>query len=100
LRNVTLFCKNGGIQLITSCFEDQTPQTLPISLAHALISVVCNVKLWLNIRSIMTLFVPLRSKVLRYMCNLQDKDLRMPGIKHMAGKLHQHLNSQRTITST
>lgn len=86
VKNVTLFCKSSGIQLITRCFEGHTPDSLPVSMAHALISIVCNVKLWLNLRSIMQLFVPLRSKVLRYMCSLQDKDLRLPGIKHMAGK--------------
>lgn len=85
IRNVTLFCKSGGFQLITKCFEGQTSDTLPVSLAHALTSVVCNVKLWLNVRSIMTLFVPVRSNILKYMCSLQDKDLRLPGIKNTAG---------------
>ncbi|KAL0270091.1 UNVERIFIED_CONTAM: hypothetical protein PYX00_007611 [Menopon gallinae] len=84
VRNVTVFCKNNGVQYITKCFDGHTPDSLPVPIAHALISVVCNVKLWLNIRSIVTLFVPLRSKVLKYMCSLHDKDLRLPGIKNMA----------------
>lgn len=86
LRNVCLFCKSGGVHAMTFCFERQSPETLPVSIAHAIIAIVCNLKLWLNFRSIMQLFVPLRSKVLRYMCNLGDKDLRMPGIKTMAGE--------------
>ncbi|XP_068081544.1 ubiquitin carboxyl-terminal hydrolase puf [Anabrus simplex] len=84
LRNVCLFCRSGGVHAMTFCFEHQSPDTLPVSLAHAMIAIVCNLKLWLNFRSIMQLFVPLRSKVLRYMCNLADKDLRSPGIKTMA----------------
>lgn len=84
LRNVCLFCKSGGVHAMTFCFDRQSPETLPVSIAHAIIAIVCNLKLWLNFRSIMQLFVPLRSKVLRYMCNLSDKDLRMPGIKTMA----------------
>lgn len=68
---------------MTACFEHQT---LPLSVAHAMISVICNLKLWLNFRSIMQLFIPLRSKVLQYMCNMADKDLRTPGIKAMAGQ--------------
>jgi ubiquitin carboxyl-terminal hydrolase 34 len=86
LRNVCLFCKSGGVHAMTFCFDRQSPETLPVSIAHAIIAIVCNLKLWLNFRSIMQLFVPLRSKVLRYMCNLSDKDLRMPGIKTMAGE--------------
>ncbi|GLH07907.1 Ubiquitin carboxyl-terminal hydrolase puf [Gryllus bimaculatus] len=84
LRNVCLFCKSGGVHAMTFCFERQNPDTLPVSLAHAMIAIVCNLKLWLNFRSIMQLFVPLRAKVLRYMCSLADKDLRLPGIKTMA----------------
>lgn len=67
---------------MTSCFEYQM---LPVAVAHAIIAVVCNLKLWLNFRSIMELFIPLRSRVLRYMCNMADKELRTQGIKTMAG---------------
>ncbi|XP_049955909.1 ubiquitin carboxyl-terminal hydrolase 34 [Schistocerca serialis cubense] len=81
LRNVCLFCKAGGPAAMTACFENSS---LPVPLAHALVAVVCNLKLWLNYRSVVQLFVPLRSRVLRYMCGLPDKDLRVPGIKTMA----------------
>jgi len=87
VRNVVLFCRMGGMQMISACFDDQNPETLPVTMAHALITIVCNLKLWLNLRTLMTLFVPLRSKVLRYMCVLQDKEFRLTGIKHMAGAL-------------
>lgn len=33
-----------------------------------------------------SMLVPLRSCVLRYMCKLSDQDLRTPTIKSMAGK--------------
>lgn len=77
----------GGVQAMTACFEHQS---LPLPVAHAIIALVCNLKLWLNFRSIMQLFIPLRSKVLRYMCNLADKDLRTQGIKTLAGELYIH----------
>lgn len=86
LRNVCLFCKHGGVHAMTLCFDKQSPDTLPVSVAHAIIGIVCNLKLWLNFRSIMQLFVPLRAKVLKYMCSLADKDFRLAGIKNMAGK--------------
>ncbi|XP_063231242.1 ubiquitin carboxyl-terminal hydrolase 34 isoform X2 [Bacillus rossius redtenbacheri] len=84
LRNVCLFCKAGGVRVMTACFDLPGPDLLPVPVAHAIVAVVCNLKLWLNLRSIMQLFVPLRAKVLRYMCCLADKDLRTPGIKSMA----------------
>ncbi|XP_017767834.1 PREDICTED: ubiquitin carboxyl-terminal hydrolase 34 [Nicrophorus vespilloides] len=84
LRNVSLFCKTGGLHAMTSCFTQLTPEALPVSTAHAMISVVCNLKLWMNFKSMMSLLVPLRSCVLRYMCKLSDQDLRTPTIKSMA----------------
>lgn len=80
---MSIMNRSGGVEAMTACFEHQT---LPLSVAHAMISVICNLKLWLNFRSIMQLFIPLRSKVLQYMCNMADKDLRTPGIKAMAGQ--------------
>ena len=99
IKNVTLFCKCGGFQLITKCFEDQTSESLSVSLAHSLTAIVCNVKLWLNTRSIMTLFVPVRSCILKYMCSLQDKDLRLPGIKNTAGQFNIYLENHNIKNS-
>lgn len=39
LRNVSLFCKTGGLHAMTSCFTNLTPEALPVSTAHAMISV-------------------------------------------------------------
>lgn len=86
LRNVSLFCKLGGVCAMTSVFEHATPSTLPLSMAHAIVAAVGNLKLWLNFRAVAQLFMPLRSKILKYMCNLEDKDLRVPAVKSMAGK--------------
>lgn len=72
----------NGVQMIADCFDFQD---LPIIIAHSLITIVCNLKMWLNVRSIITMFIPLRSKVLRYMCNMSDKDLRTPTIKLISG---------------
>ncbi|KAK5649017.1 hypothetical protein RI129_003909 [Pyrocoelia pectoralis] len=84
LRNVTLFCKLGGLYAMTACFTFLPPSELPVSTAHAMISIVCNLKLWMNFKSTVSLLVPLRSCVLRYMCKLSDQDLRTPTIKGMA----------------
>lgn len=39
LKNVTLFCKMGGLHAMTSCFTLLSPEALPVSTAHAMISV-------------------------------------------------------------
>lgn len=87
LRNVSLFCKLGGVCAMTSVFENATQSSLPLSMAHAIVAAVGNLKLWLNFRAVSQLFMPLRSKILKYMCTLEDKDLRVPAVKSMAGKL-------------
>ncbi|KAM3962482.1 LOW QUALITY PROTEIN: ubiquitinyl hydrolase 1 puf [Aphomia sociella] len=84
LRNVSLFCKLGGVCAMTSVFEQATPSSLPLSMAHAIVAAVGNLKLWLNFRAVTQLFMPLRSKILKYMCSLEDKDLRVPAVKSMA----------------
>lgn len=86
LRNVSLFCKLGGVCAMTSVFEHSTPSTLPLSMAHAIVAAVGNLKLWLNFRAVAQLFMPLRSQILKYMCSLEDKDLRVPAVKSMAGE--------------
>lgn len=85
LRNVSLFCKLGGVCAMTSVFESATPSSLPLSMAHAIVAAVGNLKLWLNFRAVTQLFMPLRSQILKYMCSLDDKDLRVPAVKSMAG---------------
>ncbi|KAL1114996.1 hypothetical protein AAG570_007819 [Ranatra chinensis] len=62
LRNVSLFCRKGGVQAMTTCFEHEA---LPIPIAHAMIAAGCNLKLWLNYHAIVQLFVPLRTNILR-----------------------------------
>lgn len=81
LRNVSLFCTAQGFIHLSDCFD---VPNLPVSTAHAITAVVSNLKLWLNYRSIVTLFVPIRSKILQYMCKLADQDLRSPATKSMA----------------
>ncbi|CAH1163705.1 unnamed protein product [Phaedon cochleariae] len=84
LKNVSWFCKMGGLLAMTTCFTQLSPEMLPVSTAHAMISIVCNLKLWMNYKSMVSMLVPLRSCVLRYMCKLSDQDLRTPTIKSMA----------------
>jgi ubiquitin carboxyl-terminal hydrolase 34 len=96
--NVTLFCSSGGFGAMTNCFEIAD---LPLSLAHACTVAISNIKLWLNYRSIVQLFVPLRIKVLQYMCKLSDQDLRSPATKSMAdfmwSAIKDPLDSQLTF---
>lgn len=39
LRNVSLFCKWGGLHAMTACFTHLSPEHLPVSTAHSMISV-------------------------------------------------------------
>lgn len=45
--------------------------------------VFIQLRLWMNIPTVMQNIVPLRSHVIRYMCQLSDKDLRMAGTRNM-----------------
>ncbi|KAH7972033.1 hypothetical protein HPB52_005804 [Rhipicephalus sanguineus] len=76
LRNVAHFCGQGGLSLLHSCFQEVPPQRLPIGLAHALVSLVSNLKLWMNLPCIVQHLVPLRSSVIRYLCSRCEGELR------------------------
>ncbi|KAM7288964.1 ubiquitin carboxyl-terminal hydrolase 34 [Ixodes scapularis] len=76
LRNVAHFCGQGGLSLLHSCFREVAPQRLPIGLAHALVSLVSNLKLWMNLPCIVQHLVPLRSSVIRYLCSRCEGELR------------------------
>lgn len=39
LRNVSLFCKTGGVHAMTLCFQYLSPDVLPVSTAHAIIAI-------------------------------------------------------------
>ncbi|XP_050671951.1 ubiquitin carboxyl-terminal hydrolase puf [Leptidea sinapis] len=84
LRNVNLFCKLGGVTSMLTVFEHANSSSLPVSLAHAIVATIGNLKIWLNFRMVTQYFWPLRSKILQYMCGLEDKDLRVPAVKSMA----------------
>lgn len=47
LRNVCFFCDKGGLKLFIACFQDASPETLPMTLAHAMITVISNVSMGL-----------------------------------------------------
>ncbi|XP_053672069.1 ubiquitin carboxyl-terminal hydrolase puf [Anopheles nili] len=81
LRNVSLFCNYAGFEAMMQCFDQPG---LPVSTAHAITATSSNIKLWINYRSTVQLFIPLRVKVLQYMCRLSDQDLRSPATKSMA----------------
>ena len=63
LRNVARFCRSGGLNAMTAAFK-LSASVLPSSLAHGLVSVLCNLKLWLNPRAISQLLGPVRYRPL------------------------------------
>ncbi|XP_076312719.1 ubiquitinyl hydrolase 1 puf isoform X2 [Tachypleus tridentatus] len=83
LKNVCFFCEKGGLNQLTNCFLIMGPDVLPMVLAHAMIGCTSNLKLWMNIGSIVKLLVPLRTCVIRYLCKVSDKDLRVAGNRNM-----------------
>ncbi|XP_012254828.2 ubiquitin carboxyl-terminal hydrolase 34 [Athalia rosae] len=82
IRAVSVFCHQGGFNIMSGCFEMEN--ALSVGLAHSMVAVICNLKLWLNYGSVIQLFVPLRRRVMRYMCCLGDKELRTPAVRTMA----------------
>lgn len=88
IRSVSVFCHQGGFNLMSACFDMES--TLPVGLAHSMVAVICNLKLWLNYSSVIQLFIPLRSRVMKYMCRLSDKELRTPAVRTMAGNVKQN----------
>ncbi|XP_077536768.1 ubiquitinyl hydrolase 1 puf isoform X3 [Haemaphysalis longicornis] len=83
LRNVTYFCGQGGLAMLQGCFNDVPPQRLPIGLAHALVSLVSNLKLWMNLPCIVQHLVPLRSSVIKYLCSRCEGELRGPASRSL-----------------
>lgn len=81
LRNISLFCNSNGFAAMMVCFDQPD---LPVTTAHAIITTVSNIKLWLNYGCMVQLFIPLRSKVLQYMCKLSDHNLRTGSARAMA----------------
>ncbi|XP_038075535.1 ubiquitin carboxyl-terminal hydrolase 34-like isoform X2 [Patiria miniata] len=84
LRNVCFFCDSNGLAVIRQCFEAATPDSLPFSLAHAIIAIVANLRLWLHLHAVMQFVAPLRTHVIRYLCRLPDKELRRASARSMA----------------
>ncbi|ESO90146.1 hypothetical protein LOTGIDRAFT_164457, partial [Lottia gigantea] len=83
LRNVCFFCDTNGIQALENCFEKASPETLPFNFAHLLIHLIANLRLWMNVQTVMQCIIPLRSAVIRYVCSLSDRELRNAGSRNM-----------------
>ncbi|XP_023333698.1 ubiquitin carboxyl-terminal hydrolase puf [Eurytemora carolleeae] len=76
LQNVAKFCRTGGLLAMTNILN-LPPAVLPHSFAHGLVSILCNLKLWLNPRALSQLFSP-------YLCKLSDLELRQQHSRAMA----------------
>uniref|UniRef100_A0A8C9UXP2 Ubiquitin carboxyl-terminal hydrolase 34 n=1 Tax=Scleropages formosus TaxID=113540 RepID=A0A8C9UXP2_SCLFO len=84
LRYVCLFCGKHGLSLMKDCFEYGTPETLPFPIAHAFITIVSNIRIWLHIPAVMQHIIPFRTFVIRYLCKLSDQELRQSAARNMA----------------
>jgi hypothetical protein len=95
LRNICHFIELNGFIAIKKCFNnskitkddvndifsnDQT--LLPVQIAHLLFSFINNIRPWLNQQSVEDQIVSMRSVVIKYMCHLSDKDLRLASTKN------------------
>ncbi|XP_020817577.1 ubiquitin carboxyl-terminal hydrolase 34 [Drosophila serrata] len=95
LRNVSLFCNSGGFGAMSLCFEHPD---LPVSTAHSMTAAISNVKLWLNYHCNTQLFVPLRSRILQYMCKLSDQSLRSAATRAMADFVWSSMRDPLDVT--
>ncbi|KAI4786493.1 hypothetical protein KUCAC02_037084, partial [Chaenocephalus aceratus] len=68
LRYVCLFCGKHGLSLMK--------ESLPFPIAHAFITIVSNIRIWLHIPAVMQHIIPFRTYVIRYLCKLSDQELR------------------------
>ncbi|XP_011610930.2 ubiquitin carboxyl-terminal hydrolase 34 isoform X2 [Takifugu rubripes] len=84
LRYVCLFCGKHGLSLMKECFESGTPESLPFPIAHAFITIVSNIRIWLHIPAVMQHIIPFRNYVIRYLCKLSDQELRQSAARNMA----------------
>ncbi|KAK7930632.1 hypothetical protein WMY93_007027 [Mugilogobius chulae] len=65
LRYVCLFCGKHGLSLMKDCFEFGSPESLPFPIAHAFITIVSNIRIWLHIPAVMQHIIPFRTYVIR-----------------------------------
>ncbi|KTF99861.1 hypothetical protein cypCar_00023960 [Cyprinus carpio] len=84
LRYVCMFCGKHGLSLMKDCFEFGAPDTLPFPIAHAFITIVSNIRIWLHIPAVMQHIIPFRTYVIRYLCKLSDQELRQSAARNMA----------------
>jgi hypothetical protein len=84
-RNVTLFCKIGGMEAINECLRANVPETLFLHQVNVLVTLATNVKQWMNFASLLKLYVPFRSAALGYMCKMVETELKTVNARNMAG---------------
>lgn len=75
-KNIAYYCENGGVAWLQKCFEVEGEQ-ISLNLAGTLISIIAQIRVWLNDEAIVKLIKPLASPVSRYLCNMQEDDFRM-----------------------
>lgn len=74
LRNITFYCAQDVMDLFVGIFSKATPETLPLSLAHAIIAVIHHLKYGLNVNTLLAKLVSLRSWVINYLCKVYSEN--------------------------
>ncbi|OXA42165.1 Ubiquitin carboxyl-terminal hydrolase 34 [Folsomia candida] len=83
-RNVGLFCRAGGMEALTVCLQNNTPDSLALHRMNMLVALASNVKSWLNFNALLKLYVPFRAAALGYMCSLVETELKTGSARNMA----------------
>ncbi|KAH9498841.1 Ubiquitin carboxyl-terminal hydrolase 34 [Bulinus truncatus] len=76
LRNICFFIDSNGIGAMSQCFEKANNKNVPLIFAHTLITIIQNLRMWVNTPTVMSCILPLRSPIIRYMCTLSEADMR------------------------
>ncbi|KAK6998654.1 ubiquitin carboxyl-terminal hydrolase 34, partial [Biomphalaria glabrata] len=76
LRNICFFIDSNGIGAMSQCFEKANNKNVPLTFAHTLITIIQNLRMWVNTPTIMSCILPLRLPIIRYMCTLSESDMR------------------------
>lgn len=94
LRNVCYLCEHGAPAAITAVFRSAGPGThtagLPPTLAHALVVVAVNLKMWMAGAAGSELMAPLRPAVIGYMCQLNEAELKSSAVRSLSGQCCGH----------
>jgi len=89
-RNITHFIDMHGLTAIKECFYYSNPDILPLNFVEAIFNIIVHLRLWLNVNTIEKQIIPIRTIAINnYMCQLTDRDLRLPGMKNVTELMYE-----------